>query len=95
MATAPDNFDPIEYIGATEEALFARDIDGQLIRAADATLNDLDQDVRITIDGQPLVVKKAVPLRNSQGVLMSMIAAKSSRDRRPSTMLSLNSTSKA
>jgi Fe-S-cluster-containing hydrogenase component 2/CRP-like cAMP-binding protein len=70
MATAPDNFDPFEYIGATEEALFARDIDGQLIRAADATLNDLDQDVRITIDGQPLVVKKAVPLRNSQGVLM-------------------------
>ncbi|MFO0012716.1 MAG: cyclic nucleotide-binding domain-containing protein [Planctomycetota bacterium] len=70
MATAPDDFDPVEYIGATEEALFARDIDGQLIRAADATLNDLDQDVRITIDGQSVVVKKAVPLRNSQGVLM-------------------------
>jgi Fe-S-cluster-containing hydrogenase component 2/CRP-like cAMP-binding protein len=70
MATVPDNIDGIEYISAREEALFARDIDGQLIRAADATLNDLEQDVRVTIDGQPIVVKKAVPLRNSQGVLM-------------------------
>ena len=50
-----------EYISAREEALFARDIDGQLIRAADATLGDLEQDVRITIDGQDVVVKKAVP----------------------------------
>ena len=58
-----------EYISAREEALFARDIDGQLIRAADATLGDLEQDVRITIDGQDVVVKKAVPLRNSQGVV--------------------------
>ena len=46
-----------EYISAREEALFARDIDGQLIRAADATLGDLEQDVRITIDGQEVVVK--------------------------------------
>jgi Fe-S-cluster-containing hydrogenase component 2/CRP-like cAMP-binding protein len=58
-----------EYISAREEALFARDIDGQLIRAADATLGDLEQDIRITIDGQEVVVKKAVPLRNSQGVV--------------------------
>ena len=58
-----------EYISAREEALFARDIDGQLIRAADATLGDLEQDVRITLDGQDVVVKKAVPLRNSQGVV--------------------------
>jgi Fe-S-cluster-containing hydrogenase component 2/CRP-like cAMP-binding protein len=70
MAADPDDIEGVEYISAREEALFARDIDGQLIRAADATLNDLDQDVRITIDGQPVVVKKAVPLRNSQGVLV-------------------------
>lgn len=70
MAVEPDDIDGVEYISAREEALFARDIDGQLIRAADATLNDLVQDVRITIDGQSVVVKKAVPLRNSQGVVV-------------------------
>jgi Fe-S-cluster-containing hydrogenase component 2/CRP-like cAMP-binding protein len=70
MATDSENIDGLEYISAREEALFARDIDGQLIRADDATLNDLDQDVRLTIDGQSVVVKKALPLRNSQGVLV-------------------------
>lgn len=68
-ADDPDDFD-VEYISAREEALFARDIDGQLIRVADATLTDLDQDVNVTIDGTSIVVKKALPLRNSQGVLV-------------------------
>lgn len=70
MATESEDLEGVEYISAREEALFARDIDGQLIRAADATLNDLDQDVRVTIDGQEIRVKKALPLRNSQGVLI-------------------------
>jgi Fe-S-cluster-containing hydrogenase component 2/CRP-like cAMP-binding protein len=65
----PDDLD-VEYISAREEALFARDIDGQLIRVADATLTDLAQDVNVTIDGIPIVVKKALPLRDSQGVLV-------------------------
>ncbi len=70
MASELDTPDGTEYISAREEALFARDIDGQLIRAADATLNDLEKDVSIIIDGQMVVVKKAVPLRNSQGVVV-------------------------
>jgi Fe-S-cluster-containing hydrogenase component 2/CRP-like cAMP-binding protein len=68
-ADDPNDLD-VEYISAREEALFARDIDGQLIRVADATLTDLVQDVNVTIDGKPIVVKKALPLRNSQGVLV-------------------------
>jgi Fe-S-cluster-containing hydrogenase component 2/CRP-like cAMP-binding protein len=68
MASDPEILEGNEYISAREEALFARDVDGQLIRRADASLTDLELDVRITIDGQPVVVKKALPLRNSQGV---------------------------
>jgi len=70
MATDQELMDGNEYISAREEALFARDVDGQLIRRADASLSDLETDVRITIDGEPIVVKKAVPMRNSQGVVM-------------------------
>ena len=70
MANDPEPIEDSEYISAREEALFARDVDGQLIRRADASLTDLELDVRITIDGQPLVVKKALPLRNSQGVVL-------------------------
>ena len=58
MATDQELMDGNEYISAREEALFARDIDGQLIRRADASLSDLETDVRITIDGQAVVVKK-------------------------------------
>ena len=70
MATDQELMDGNEYISAREEALFARDVDGQLIRRADASLSDLETDVRITIDGEPIVVKKAVPMRDSQGVVM-------------------------
>ncbi len=69
MAIEQDS-DESEYISAREEALFARDIDGQLIRAADATLGDLEKDIHLTIDGQAVVVKKAMPMRNSQGVVV-------------------------
>lgn len=70
MANDQELLDGNEYISAREEALFARDVDGQLIRRSDSLLSDLELDVRITIDGQPLVVKKALPLRNSQGVIV-------------------------
>ena len=70
MASNQDLLDGNEYISAREEALFARDVDGQLIRRADASLTDLELDVRITIDGQAMVVKKAVPMRSSQGVVL-------------------------
>lgn len=71
MANEQELVDSVEYISASEEALFARDLDGQLIRATDATLDDLDLDMHISIDGNPFAVKKAVPLRNSQGVILA------------------------
>lgn len=53
-----------------EEGLFARDVDGQLIRVRKATADDFDQTVKLTIDGREVTVKKAVPQRDSQGNLI-------------------------
>jgi len=50
-----------------EEGLFARDVDGRLMRVRRSTAADFDTDIRLTIDGREIVVKKAVPLRDSQG----------------------------
>ena len=50
-----------------EEGLFARDVDGQLVRMEKATENDYEQDVTLKIDGQEVTVKKAVPSTDSQG----------------------------
>ena len=50
-----------------EEGLFARDVDGHLIRMDKVTAADFDRDVTLTIDGQPITVKKAVPATDSQG----------------------------
>jgi CRP-like cAMP-binding protein/formate hydrogenlyase subunit 6/NADH:ubiquinone oxidoreductase subunit I len=58
------------YIGAGEEALFARNFDGQLIRLVEATAEDFDRDVRLTIDGESITVKRAVPLRDVQGEIV-------------------------
>jgi Fe-S-cluster-containing hydrogenase component 2/CRP-like cAMP-binding protein len=71
MANEQEILESTEYITAREEALFARDVDGQLIRFTDATLKDLDEDIKLSIDGQEMVVKKAVPLRNSQGTIVA------------------------
>ncbi|MFK8115507.1 MAG: cyclic nucleotide-binding domain-containing protein [Rubripirellula sp.] len=72
MSTVPDsnavNFDIGELeIRPDDEGLFARDVDGQLIRVEKATASELDEDVKLTIDGREVVVKKAVPTRDSQG----------------------------
>ncbi len=53
-----------------EEGLFARDVDGRLIRVEKATGDDFDADVQLTIDGQALTVKRAVPTRDSQGNIL-------------------------
>ena len=50
-----------------EEALFARDMQGQLIRTVAATQMDYDADVTLTIDGEKVSIKKAVPMMDSQG----------------------------
>ena len=52
-----------------DEGLFARDIDGRLVRLDAATAEDLDRDVALTIDGRPVTVKKAVPATDAQGNL--------------------------
>ncbi len=50
-----------------DEGLFARDVDGQLVRIEKATAEQLDTNVNLTIDGREVIVKKAVPTRDSQG----------------------------
>ncbi len=50
-----------------DEGLFARNNDGQLVREVEATVSELDMDITLTIDGREITVKKAVPLRDSQG----------------------------
>src|SRR3954452_3365039 len=53
-----------------EEGLFARDVDGRLVRMDKVTASDFDRDVSLTIDGRPITVKKAVPATDSQGNLL-------------------------
>lgn len=50
-----------------EEGLFARDVDGHLIRMDKVTAADFDRNVTLTIDGKTITVKKAVPATDSQG----------------------------
>ncbi len=50
-----------------DEGLFARNVNGQLVRVEKATAKELDTDVKLTIDGREVTVKKAVPTRDSQG----------------------------
>lgn len=79
MSSGPDpnptdskvvNFDVVNLasdVRPDEEGLFARDVDGQLIRVEKATASELDEDVTLSIDGRNVTVKKAVPTRDSQG----------------------------
>src|SRR5436309_3199036 len=53
-----------------EEGLFARDIDGRLLRMDKVTAADLERDVTVTIDGKEITVKKAVPATDSQGNIL-------------------------
>ena len=53
-----------------DEGLFARDIDGRLVRVRRSTADDFDAEIRLTIDGQPVTVKKAMPRRDSQGAIL-------------------------
>ncbi len=50
-----------------DEGLFARDIDGRLIRMEKADQSDFEEIVTLTIDGREVRIKKAVPLTDSQG----------------------------
>jgi len=53
-----------------DEGLFARDVEGQLVRVEEATASELNRTVTITIDGQQVTVPLAVPQRDSQGKIL-------------------------
>src|SRR5687768_9494966 len=65
-----------------EEGLFARDVNGQLIRVVDASERDYFQDVTITIDGQPIRLPRAVPTTDAQGNIVYLDAAGRTKPRR-------------
>jgi CRP-like cAMP-binding protein/Fe-S-cluster-containing dehydrogenase component len=50
-----------------EDGLFARDIDGQLVRMDKVTAADFEKQITIKVDGREVTVPKAVPLTDSQG----------------------------
>jgi len=64
MSSAPLQ-DELEI--ADDEGLFARDVDGRLIRMEKAVAADFETDVTLTIDGRQITVKKAVPATDAQG----------------------------
>ena len=52
---------------AEEESLFARDVNGRLIRVQKATDVDFATDVHLKINGKEVTVKRAVPTLDSEG----------------------------
>ncbi len=52
------------------EGMFARDVEGRLVRVEKATGKDFDTDVHLTIDGRNVVIKKAIPTKDSQGSIL-------------------------
>ncbi|MBW3600672.1 MAG: cyclic nucleotide-binding domain-containing protein, partial [Planctomycetes bacterium] len=54
-----------------EEGLFARDVDGQLVRLERATEADYRKLVTLVVDGREVTVPKAAPLTDSQGNIVN------------------------
>src|SRR5688500_8208720 len=50
-----------------EEGVFSRDINGQLVRVDAPTESDYETQVTIQIDGRPVEVPLAEPLKDAQG----------------------------
>jgi hypothetical protein len=70
-AAAPVVDDPYEgLILPEEDGLFARDIDGQLVRMDKVTASDFDKRITIKVDGREVTVPKAVPLTDAQGKIL-------------------------
>ncbi len=65
-----------------EEGLFARDVNGQLIRVVEASEQDYFQQVTVTIDGQAIRVPRAVPATDAQGNIVYLDAAGRTSPRR-------------
>src|ERR1700683_363097 len=53
------------------EGLFSRDVNGQLVRFESAQELDYEKDIRLTIDGEEVIIKKARPLADSQGNIVN------------------------
>src|SRR5262245_62091184 len=65
-----------------EEGLFARDVNGQLVRVVEASEQDYFQQVTVTIDGQQVRVPRAVPATDAQGNIFYLDAAGRTQPRR-------------
>lgn len=65
-----------------EEGLFARDVNGQLIRVVEASDKDYFETVTVTIDGQAVRVPRAVPTTDAQGNIVYLNAAGRTKPRR-------------
>jgi hypothetical protein len=65
-----------------EEGLFARDLNGQLIRVVEASEQDYFRQVTVTIDGQRIRVPRAFPTTDAQGNIVYLDAAGRTQPRR-------------
>src|SRR3954466_16081874 len=65
-----------------EEGLFARDINGQLVRVVEASEQDYFRQGTVTIAAQPIRVPRAVPTTDAQGNIVYLDAAGRTRPRR-------------
>src|SRR5215210_1298144 len=55
------------FVRDDDEGLFSRDINGQLVRLDAPTQTDYDKQVTLQIDGQPITVPLAEPLKDANG----------------------------
>jgi len=61
------------FIRDDDEGLFSRDIDGQLVRLDSPTESDYGKSVTLQIDGQPVTVPLAEPLKDANGNIVQDI----------------------
>ena len=55
---------------ADDEGLFSRDVNGQLVRVDAPTEEDYNKQVTLQIDGRPITVRLAEPLKDAQGNIL-------------------------
>ncbi len=66
MSMMPDDLE-LDLSGDEDEGLFSRDVNGQLVRLDAPTQEDYKKEINLQIDGKPVKVFKAEPLKDSQG----------------------------
>src|SRR3712207_9367484 len=55
------------FVRDDDEGLFSRDLNGQLVRLDAPTRDDYEKQVTLQIDGQPITVPLAEPLKDANG----------------------------